>query len=118
MSSFCTLFDSIVPEGKSSRIIELVLTFSQRPPYQTIGDQWSDRSGQRWRNLRKKEGNPASKEAGIFSHLIDDLRTQGEKYLGTNIQAVVATYPAMKGLYREEIYDGLGYSILRALELR
>jgi hypothetical protein len=31
---------------------------------------------------------------------------------------VVAAYPSLKGLYREEIYDGLEYAKLRALELR
>jgi hypothetical protein len=50
----------------------------------------------------KESRKPASKEAGLFSHFINDLRTEPEKHLGTTIQAGVAAYPALKGLYREE----------------
>ena len=72
---------------------------------------------QSWRHFRKQLGYPASTEAGIFSHFIDHLRKETEKYLGMNIDSAVVTYPTLVALYREEIYDGLENSDLRTLEL-
>ena len=78
----------------------------ESPPYQDFGDEFGDMRRQGWRNLRKRLGYPASKEAGIFCLLINDLRKEAETYLETSICSVVVAYPTLGSTAKKSMMDG------------
>lgn len=85
------------------------------PPYKSLRQVLSDEPRQILRAVRKRLGFPASKEVGLLSELIQQLRKKTEVKLGQSICSVVVSSSYNIALYGEDISDALKYADLEPL---
>ncbi|KAF2734092.1 hypothetical protein EJ04DRAFT_577142 [Polyplosphaeria fusca] len=81
-----------------------VQTRHPSPPYDTMDDQWNDQPRQLWRKVRKSIGLPASSEVAALSSFLQKL-----VQLAGPCNSVIISYPALPGLYQEDIADSASY---------
>ncbi|KAE8848740.1 hypothetical protein HRS9122_02756 [Pyrenophora teres f. teres] len=75
------------------------------PPYQSMEDQWNDQSRQWLRSVRKLVFLPASPDVGTLSTLTRSLVDIATSNSPATVASVVISYPALPGLYAEDISD-------------
>ncbi len=67
---------------------------------------------QRW--LNKKLGRPASRDVGIISNLITELKKSTELSLSKSLDRVTVTAPLLQALTVEDLTDAIEYAGLRS----
>ncbi|KAF1957328.1 hypothetical protein CC80DRAFT_547240 [Byssothecium circinans] len=80
------------------------------PPYGSPEDLWDDHPRQILRNIRKAVGLPASSDVAILSSVVRKLA----KIAGPSSSTIIS-YPALPGLYQDDIADVATYLGIRVL---
>ena len=88
-----------------------------RPPYQEVGDAWTDLPRQWMRRARKSVGLPASKDVGVLAKMVSSLRDQVEEQTGRDIKAASVAIPHLPALYHEDLLDAFEYAGLEYLKI-
>jgi len=96
--------------------MECRLTSTQSPPYNSMEDQWHDQPRQWLRSARKLVSLPASPDVSILSALTRSLLNIATAHPPATIASVVISYPALPGLYAEDIADVGHYLSLPMLD--
>ncbi|KAJ4293387.1 hypothetical protein N0V90_008670 [Kalmusia sp. IMI 367209] len=81
------------------------------PPYGSMEDQWDDQPRQFLRKMRKAVGLPASSDVAVLSSMMQKLVDIAEPSSST-----IISFPALPGLYQEDIADVATYLGIRVLE--
>ncbi|KAI1872859.1 uncharacterized protein JN550_003733 [Neoarthrinium moseri] len=108
-------------EGNQSyreMMLRLSLLSSQHlhQPYSNVGEAIRDSARRTVRNTRKKLGLPSSRDVGILSNMINDLRDQASISVGEPISAAAISIPHLVALYGEDLHDAFEYLSLVYLE--
>lgn len=80
-----------------------------RPPYDDMGQLWDDLPRQKWRQLLKKLGLPASSDVATIAEMLSALCAKAEAFTGTSVISAVATIPHCVAVYNEDIIDAFEY---------
>jgi hypothetical protein len=75
---------------------------------------WNDIPRQEERSARKRKGLPASSDVAAIATLLKAIADVAEAAVGAPISALVS-FPALPGLYQEDIVDTAYYVCLRKL---
>src|SRR5437870_1019831 len=74
-------------------------------------EQWKDQPRQFWRKMRKAVGLPASPDVAVLSSMLKKLVELVEPS-----SSAIISYPALPGLYQEDIAEAANYLNLQMLE--
>lgn len=75
------------------------------PPFNDIEDLWNDWPRQTWRSTLKMVGLPASSDVATLSSMVKKLMKLAAPSSHGSPPSVVISYPALPGLYQEDITD-------------
>ncbi|KAI4621980.1 hypothetical protein J4E80_004355 [Alternaria sp. BMP 0032] len=109
-----TFFEDLVKVEACEEYVKLMKLFSLEssqhpsPPYESLGDLWNDIPRQRERAARREKGLPASSEVAVIATLLKAIADVAEASVGDPIAALVS-FPALPGLYQEDIVDAAYY---------
>ncbi|KAI4662663.1 uncharacterized protein J4E79_003972 [Alternaria viburni] len=115
-----TFFEDLPKVEASEEYIKLMQRFSlwssqhPSPPYASLGDLWNDIPRQRERDARKQKGLPASNDVAVIATLLKAIKDVAEASVGASVSALVS-FPALPGLYQEDIVDAAYYIGLERL---
>jgi hypothetical protein len=84
------------------------------PPYYTMEERWNDWPRQMLRHARKSIGLPASSDVSILARMLEPVVALVEASSKAPLSALVS-FPALPGLYQEDISDAASYIGLRRL---
>jgi hypothetical protein len=77
-------------------------------------DEWlHDRPRQKFRELRKAAGLPASDDVEAIGNMLRSLRERTEEHLGHTIPSALLTVPHLLALYDEDVRDAFEWIGLR-----
>ena len=91
-----------------------MLRITGSPPYHSFEDKWDDWPRQAKRSVRKAIGLPASSDVAIIANVLKAVADVAERCLDSPISALVS-FPALPGLYQEDISDAATYIGLRQI---
>ncbi|KAH7070206.1 hypothetical protein FB567DRAFT_539471 [Paraphoma chrysanthemicola] len=83
-------------------------------PYNSLDDMWDDWPRQILRSVRKSIGLPASSEVAVIARFLKDILAHVEARVGRSPSALIS-FPALPGLFQEDIVDAVSYIGLRSL---
>ncbi|KAI4910279.1 hypothetical protein J4E90_007712 [Alternaria incomplexa] len=78
------------------------------PPYHSLKDLFDDWPRQEKRTARKEKGLPASPEVAIIAKVLGEVVEVAKTYVDSPISALIS-FPALPGLYQEDIRDAADY---------
>ncbi|KAF1847838.1 uncharacterized protein K460DRAFT_333246 [Cucurbitaria berberidis CBS 394.84] len=115
-------FEDIGCEHGDQNYLDMMQRFSRlssshpAPPYFRMEDQWDDQPRQGFRSARKLIFLPASSDVRTLSTLTSSLISLAKSHASSSsIASVVISYPALPGLYAEDISDTALYCNLPLL---
>jgi hypothetical protein len=100
----------------SSCVNEQLWLTPYSPPYHDMEDLWNDWPRQIWRSTLKMVGLPASSDVATLSSMVKKLMKLAASPSYGSPLSVVISYPALPGLYQEDIADTCTYLSLRVLK--
>jgi hypothetical protein len=89
------------------------LTALHRPPYNNMEDMWDDQPRQWLRSARKLLYLPASSNVRVLSTMTSSLLALATHIVpSSSVDSVMISFPALPGLYAEDISDTAHYLAL------
>jgi hypothetical protein len=94
-----------------------MLITKNSPPYNSLEEMWDDWPRQAKRSARKKMGLPASSDVAVIAKVLKSVADVAESSVKSQLLEISAlvSFPALPGLYQEDISDAATYIGLRKL---